>query len=52
MVRLIEQSRLAIDELVDTIGRVTIETVLEMSAEPVVGARQQGKWRQGGQLVW
>jgi len=52
MVQLIEQSRLAIDELVDTIGRVTIETVLEMSAEQMVGPRQQGKWRQGGQLVW
>ena len=52
MVQLIEQSRLAIDELVDTIGRVTIETVLEMSAEQMVGPRQQGKWRQGGPLVW
>ena len=52
MVQLIEQSRLAIDELVDTIGRVTIETVLEMSAEQLVGLRQQGKWRQGGELVW
>jgi transposase-like protein len=52
MVQLIEQSRLAIDELVDTIGRVTIETVLEMSAEQMVGPRQQGKWRQDGQLVW
>jgi hypothetical protein len=52
MVQLIEQSRLAIDELVDTIGRVTIETVLEMSAEQLVGSRQQGKWRQDGQLVW
>ena len=52
MVQLIEQSRLAIDELVDTIGRVTIETVLEMSAEQMAGPRQQGKWRQGGQLVW
>jgi len=52
MVQLIEQSRLAIDELVDPIGRVTIETVLEMSAEQVVGPRQQGKWRQDGELVW
>ena len=51
MVQLIEQSHLAIGEL-DTIGRVTIETVLEMSAEQVVGPRQQGKWRQGGELVW
>ena len=54
MVQLIEASRLAIDELVDSIGRVTIETVLEMSAEQVAGPRQQGKWRQDGDgpVVW
>ncbi len=45
MVQLIEQSRVAIDELVDTIGRVTIDTILEMSAEQVAGPRQQGQWR-------
>lgn len=52
MVQLIEESRLAIDELVDSIGRVTIETVLEMSAEQVAGPRQQGKWREGKPVVW
>ena len=52
MVQLIEQSRVAIDELVDAIGRVTIDTVLEMSAEQVAGPRQQGKWRQDGELLW
>lgn len=52
MVQLIEQSRVAIDELVDTIGRVTIDTILEMSAERVAGPRQQGKWRQDQDLVW
>jgi transposase-like protein len=51
MVQLIEQSRVAIDELVDTIGRVTIDTILEMSAEQVAGPRQQGKWR-GQPVVW
>lgn len=52
MVQLIEQSRVAIDELVDTIGRVTIDTILEMSAEQVAGPRQQGKWRRDQHLVW
>ena len=52
IVQLIEQSRLAIDELVDIIGRVTLEKVLEMSAEQMAGPRQQGKWRQDRQVVW
>jgi putative transposase len=52
MVQLIEQSRVAIDELVDTIGRVTIDTILEMSAEQVAGPRQQGQWRRDQDLVW
>ena len=52
MVQLIEQSRVAIDELVDTIGRVTIDTILEMSAEQMAGPRQQGKWRRDRPLVW
>lgn len=52
MVQLIEQSRVAIDELVDTIGRVTIDTILEMSAEQVAGPRQQGRWRRDQHLVW
>ena len=45
MVELIEQSRLAVEDLIDCVGRVTIQTVLRMSAEQVAGARQQGKSR-------
>jgi putative transposase len=51
MVDLITQSRIAIDELIDSVGRATIETILEVSAEQVVGRKQPGKVREG-MLVW
>jgi putative transposase len=51
MVELISQSRMAIDELVDVMGRATIETVLQLSAEQVAGPPQQGRKRQG-EIVW
>jgi putative transposase len=50
MVDLIEQSRLAIDELIDVAGRATIETVLQLSAEQVAGPRTPGKQRE--EVVW
>jgi len=37
MVELIEQSSLAVDDLIDSVGRVTLQTVLHMSAEQVAG---------------
>lgn len=43
LVELVEQAQCAIDELVDVMGRATIEAVLRMSAEQLVGPRQQGK---------
>jgi putative transposase len=42
MVELIEQSRMAVEELIDCVGRVTIQAVLRASAEQVAGPRQQG----------
>ncbi len=51
MVDLIAQSRMAIDDLVDTVGRATIEAVLRLSAEQVAGPPQQGRMRQG-EVVW
>ena len=42
MVDLIEQSMMAIDDLVETLGRATIEAVLEVSAANVAGERRQG----------
>ena len=47
MVDLIEQSRLAVDELIDITGRATIEAVLQLSAEQVAGPRTPGQRRTG-----
>jgi transposase-like protein len=52
MVDLIEQCRMACDELIDVAGRATIQAVLELSAQQAAGGpRQQGKQRQG-EVVW
>lgn len=51
MLELIEQSRLAIDELIDVMGRASIEAVLELSAREVAGVPQRGKAREG-EVVW
>ena len=47
MVELITESRMAIDDLVDAMGRATIETVLQLSAEQVAvrHSRDEGKER-------
>ena len=47
MVDLIEQSRLAVDELIDVIGRARVEAVLQLSAEQVAGPRTPGQRRTG-----
>ena len=47
MVDLIEQSRLAVDELIEVIGRATVEAVLQLSAEQVAGPRTPGQRRTG-----
>jgi transposase-like protein len=47
MVDLIEQSRMAVDELIDVAGRATIEAVLQLSAEQVAGPRTPGQRRTG-----
>jgi transposase-like protein len=47
MMELIEQSRMAIDELIDVMGRASVEAVLELSAREVAGVPQQGKARTG-----
>jgi len=51
MMELIEQSRMAIDDLIDVMGRASIEAVLRLSAVQMAGAPQQGKARQAD-LVW
>ena len=51
MVELITESRMAIDDLVNAMGRATIETVLQLSAEQVAGPPQQGRRRVEG-IFW
>ena len=56
MVKLIEQAELAVDELIDVMGRAAIQAVLELSAMEVAGGKTPGqasgdvRWhgRQGG----
>ncbi len=50
MVELIEQSKLAVDELIDVLGRAQIEAVLRLSAERVAGPPHPGK--KGGAIGW
>ncbi len=52
MVDLIEQSRMAVNELIDVTGRATIQAVLQLSAmEAAGGPPQQGK-RRGSDVVF
>ena len=43
MLDLIENAEAAVDDLIDVMGRATIEAVLLMSAAAVAGPKQQGK---------
>jgi putative transposase len=51
MLELIQESRMAVDELIDVMGRASIEAVLELSAIQVAGPPQQGKAREG-EIGW
>jgi len=50
MVELIEQSKLAVDELIDVLGRASIEAVLQLSAQTLAGPPHPGK--KGGGIGW
>jgi putative transposase len=50
MLDLIEQSQMAVNELIDVAGRATIEAVLELSARQEAGPRHPGK--RGGLVGW
>ncbi len=50
LVELIEASRMAVDELIDVLGRASIEAVLQLSAAGVAGEKHQG--RKGGKINW
>lgn len=45
MLELIEQAKLAVDELIDVAGRATIEAVLNLSAQQLAGPKHPGKKR-------
>jgi len=51
MMELIEQSQMALDELIEVMGRASVEAVLQLSAVQVAGPPQQGKARQPD-IVW
>jgi hypothetical protein len=50
LVELIEQSRLAINELIYVLGRGHVKAVLQLSAESVAGPRHPGK--KGSEIGW
>lgn len=50
MVELIEGARFAVDELIDIVGRASIEAVLKLSAQNVAGEKHQGK--KSGDVGW
>ncbi|MFQ5917292.1 MAG: IS256 family transposase [Candidatus Binatia bacterium] len=50
MVELIERSRLAVDELIEVLGRASIEAVLRLSAQGVAGAKHRGS--RGNGVSW
>jgi len=52
MVELVERAELAIDEVIEVMGRATIEAVLDMSAEALAGPKQAGKAREDGRAGW
>jgi hypothetical protein len=51
MLDLIEQCRLACDELIDIAGRATLQAVLELSAQQVAGGPPHPGQRRGGEVV-
>lgn len=50
MVELIEQAQVAVDAVIDVLGRATIEAVLELSAQAVAGPKHPG--RPSGAVRW
>jgi hypothetical protein len=50
MVGLIEQSKMAVDELIDVLGRAQVEAALRLSAERIAGPPHPGK--KGGVIGW
>ena len=52
LVELLEKGERAIDEVIDVMGRATIEAVLQMSAVQVAGPKEQGRRDADRELYW
>ena len=52
MVQLIEEAELAVDEVIDKMGRATIEAVLLLSGEQVAGPKRRGNRGREGEASW
>jgi putative transposase len=50
LVELITQARVAVDEVISSVGRKTLETILQLSAEEIAGPRTPGKV--SGEICW
>lgn len=50
LVELVTGARIAVDEVIQILGRQTIETILRLSAEEVAGPRTPGK--ASGEIRW
>jgi hypothetical protein len=50
MVELITKAEMAVDELIDVVGRATIEAVMTLSAQEVAGPKHPGK--NAGDITW
>ena len=52
LVELLEKGERAIDEVIDVMGRATIEAVLQMSAVQVAGPKEQGRRDADREVYW
>ena len=52
LVELLEKEERAIDEVIDVMGRATVEAVLQMSAEQVAGPKAQGRRGADREVYW
>ena len=52
LVELLEKGERASDEVIDVMGRATVEAVLRMSAEQVAGPKEQGRRDADRELYW
>ena len=52
LVELLEKGERAIDEVIDVMGRATVEAVLQMSAEQVAGPKAQGRRGPDREVYW